>query len=225
MKGYDKIAYIAVLLLSSSFINAQVSFGIKAGYQSSMGINNFSSVTNGDYALNSVSSELSNGFQAGLFARIMFNRTYFQPELLYDMGSKEYTISFQDAMDRKVQYKKMVTISTLEVPLLVGYKLIDLEAVNLRAFAGPDLRFNSNSKLNFDSLESESSDITIDDLEKDIKAAQLGFIAGVGVDVFMFTLDVRYTLIQDMYQTRIRDLRVDNIPANTFVISLGWKIY
>jgi len=28
-----------------------------------------------------------------------------------------------------------------------------------------------------------------------------------------------------MYQTKIADLTIDKIPANTFVISLGWKIF
>jgi len=32
-------------------------------------------------------------------------------------------------------------------------------------------------------------------------------------------------VINDMYQTKIKDLTIDKIPANTFVISLGWKIF
>ncbi len=219
-----KILSIAVLLLSVSFVSAQFNFGIKAGYNSSLGRNNLSSVTTGEYNLNSVKSELANGFHAGAFARINFDKVYIQPEFLYAMGKKDYTISFQDIADNNVTYDKLVTISTLDVPILLGYKLLDLKVANLRVFAGPKLRFDSNSKLNFDNLVTGGS-VTEADLKQDIKEAQLGLEAGVGVDVLMFTLDARYCLINDMYQTKLNDLTIDNIPANTFVISLGWKIF
>lgn len=219
-----KLIFGAVLLLSVSLTYAQVNFGIKAGYNSSLNMNNLGTVTSGTYNLNSVKSELSNGFQAGVFVRLNFNKTYFQPEFLYNMGKKDYTMTLQDAQSNNVQFDKRVSISTLEVPLLLGYKLVDLKVFNLRAFAGPKLRFNAGSSLDYSNLSSGGT-VTQDQLVKDIKAAQLGLEAGVGVDVLMFTLDARYTLIKDMYQTKISSLSVDNIPANTFVISLGWKLF
>ena len=185
---------------------------------------NLGSVSSGSYNLNSVKSELSNGFQAGVFARIGFNKMYFQPEFLYNMGKKDYTMTLQDAQNHNLQFDKRVNVSTLEVPLLLGYKLLDFKLVNLRAFAGPKLRFNAGSSLDYNNLTSGGS-VTQDQLIKDIKAAQLGLEAGVGIDVFMFTLDARYNLIKDMYQTKISNLNIDNIQGNTFVISLGWKLF
>jgi hypothetical protein len=217
-----KIILAATLLLSVTFTYAQFNFGIKAGFNSSLSMNNLSSVTSGSYNLNSVNSEFSNGFQAGVFARFGFNKLYFQPEFLYNMGKKNYTMTLQDAQNNNLQFDKRVTISTLEVPLLLGYKLLDLKLVNLRAFAGPKLRFNAGSSLDYNNL---SNGITQDQLVKDIKAAQLGLEAGVGVDVLMFTLDARLNLIKDMYQTKLNSTTIDNIRANTFVISLGWKLF
>lgn len=219
-----KIIFVAVLLLSVSFANAQLNFGIKAGYNSSLGMNNLSSVTTGSYNLNSVNSELANGFHAGVFARLGFKSLYFQPEFLYSMGKKDYTITFKDAANNNVSFNKLVNVSTLDVPLLLGYKLLDLKIVNLRVFAGPKLRFNAGSSLSYSNLSTGGS-VTQDQLVKDIKAAQVGLEAGVGVDVLMFTLDARYNLIGDMYQTKLSSLTIDNIPANTFVISLGWKLF
>jgi len=220
-----KMIFIAVLLLSVSSMFAQLNFGIKAGYNSSLGLNNLSSVSSGDYNLNSVKSELSNGFHMGLFARLNFDKIYFQPEFLYAMGKKDYTVTFQDVQNNSVTYDKFVTISTLDVPLLLGYKLLDLKVANLRLFAGPKLRFNAGSSLDFGNLVKSGGSVTEDQLVKDVKAAQLGLEAGVGVDVLMFTLDARYNLIGDMYQTKLNSLTIDNIPANTFVISLGWKLF
>lgn len=220
-----KNIFIAVFLLSVSSVFAQFNFGIKAGYNSSLGLNNLSSVKTGDYNLNSVKSELSNGFHLGLFGRLNFAKIYFQPEFLYAMGKKDYTVTFQDVQNNSVTYDKLVTISTLDVPLLLGYKLLDLKVANLRVFAGPKLRFNAGSSLDFGNLVKTGGSVTKDQLVQDVKAAQLGLEAGVGVDVLMFTLDARYNVIGDMYQTKLNSLTIDNIPANTFVISLGWKLF
>ena len=219
-----KFIIAAILLLSVSFTYAQLNFGIKAGYNSSLGMNNLGSVTNGTYNLNSVKSELSNGFQAGVFARMGFGKIYFQPELLYAMGKKDYNMSVKDANNTIIgTFDKNVNVSTVDVPLLLGYKLLDLKVVNLRVFAGPKLRFNTGSTLDFNNVT--GGGFNVNDLQKDIKAAQLGLEAGVGVDVLMFTLDARYQIINDMYQTKLSSVTIDNIPANTFVISLGWKFF
>jgi hypothetical protein len=219
-----KLILAAVLLLSVSFTQAQLNFGIKAGYNSSLGINDLGSVTNGTYNLKSVNAELSNGFQAGVFFRLGFSKLYFQPELLYSMGKKDYTISMNDASNTFIgTFNKSVKISAIDVPLLLGYKVLDLKLVNLRVFAGPKLRFNAGSSLDFST--SGTSNFSASVLQKDIKAAQLGLEAGFGVDVLMLSLDLRYQVINDMYQTKIQDVTIDKIPANTFVISLGWKIF
>jgi hypothetical protein len=219
-----KLIIAAVLLLCVSFANAQLNFGIKAGYNSSLGINDLGSITNGTYNLKSASSELSNGFQAGVFARMGFNKVYFQPELLYTMGKKSYTESVTNA-DNSVggTFDKNVTVSTVDVPLLLGYKVLDLKIANLRVFAGPKLRFNAGSTLDYNNVAAGGFNTA--DLQKDVKAAQLGLEAGFGVDVLMLSLDFRYQVINDMYQTKIQNVTIDNIPANTFVISLGWKIF
>ncbi|MDD3078534.1 MAG: porin family protein [Paludibacter sp.] len=221
-----KLTFAAAFLLIAGLVSAQLNFGIKAGYNSSLSLSNVSSVQNGDYTLDNVKSEMSNGFHAGAFARLGIKKVYIQPELLYSMGKKDYTITFQDVMDKNVTYDKFVTISTVDIPVLLGYKVLDLKLANLRVFAGPKFRLNAGSKLEFDNLVSEDgSDVTIDDLSKDIKNSQVGLEAGVGVDFLMLTLDARFNLIGDMYQTKVNDVNIDKLSANTFVISLGWKIF
>ena len=217
-----KLIIAAVLLLCVSFANAQLNFGIKAGYNSSLGINDLGSITNGSYNLNSARAEMSNGFQAGVFARLGFNKVYFQPELLYTMGKKDYTMSVTDA-NGSGTFDKNVKVSTVDVPLLLGYKVLDLKLVNLRVFAGPKLRFNAGSTLDFNNVT--GGNFNTADLQRDVKAAQLGLEAGFGVDVLMLSLDFRYQVINDMYQTKLKDVTIDKLPANTFVISLGWKIF
>lgn len=211
----------AFMLLFSAFSYAQFNFGIKAGYNSSLSLNNINSLTSGSYNLKSVNADLANGFNIGVFGRIPINNLYFQPELLYNFGSKNYTVTGQDASNNNVSFGKDVKISTIDVPLLVGYKILDLKVFNLRAFAGPKLRFNAGSTLDF--TKPTDSKMDLGTLEKDIKSSQIGLEAGVGVDVLMFTLDARYSLINDMYQTKLNSVTLDKLSANTFSISLGWK--
>ena len=219
-----KVIIGAALLLCVSFVNAQFNFGIKAGYNSSLGANDLGSITNGSYNLKSVNSEYKNGFQAGVFLRLGANKMYFQPELLYAMGKKSYSMTVTDANNSVTgTFDKNVKVSTVDVPLLLGYKVLDLKLANVRVFAGPKLRFNSGSTLDYSNVTGGGFNTT--DLQKDVKAAQLGLEAGFGVDVLMLSLDFRYQVINDMYQTKIKDLTIDKIPANTFVISLGWKIF
>ena len=218
-----KMFLLAVVLLSVSFVSAQLNFGIKAGYNSSLTLGNIGSIQSGDYDLTDIKSELSNGFHAGVFARIG-KKIYVQPELLYAMGKKEYTITFQDAVNNDITYDKFVNISTVDIPLLVGYKLLDKKMANIRLFAGPKLRLDAGSSLEFGNVISGGT-ITQEDLLRDVKKSQIGLEAGVGIDVLMFTLDARYNLIGDMYQTKISDLNIDNVPVSTFVISVGWKFF
>ena len=135
-----KVIIAAALLLCISFANAQLNFGIKAGYNSSLGANDLGSITNGSYNLKSVNSEYKNGFQAGIFARLGVNKVYFQPELLYAMGKKDYNMTVTNS-DNTVTgtFDKSVKISTVDVPLLLGYKVLDLKLANVRVFAGPKL--------------------------------------------------------------------------------------
>ena len=218
-----KMFSLAVLLLSVTFVSAQLNFGIKAGYNSSLTLGNISSVSNGGYDLTDVKSELNNGFHAGIWARIG-DRFYVQPELLYAIGKKDYTVTLQDAANNNITYDKFVNISTVDIPLLVGYKLLDKKMANLRVFAGPKLRLDAGSSLEFDNVVSGGT-ITQADLIKDVKKSQIGLEVGAGVDLFIITINKKNNIIGDMYQTKITDLNIDNIPVSTFVISLGWKFF
>lgn len=218
-----KLLVLTVFLLSVSIAFSQINFGIKAGYNSSLSFSNISTVTNGTYNLNSVENEMWNDFHAGLFARVFLGKSvYIEPELLYAIQKKNYQITIQDVASGSVTLDKIANISTVDVPVLLGAKLLDLKVLNVRAFAGPMLRFNAGSSLNFVDPQNQFS---TDQLVKDIKAANLGLEIGAGVDVLMFAIDVRYNLIPNMYDVKLNNELITNLPASTFVISLGWKIF
>jgi Outer membrane protein beta-barrel domain len=219
-----KFLFTAVLLLSFSFNQAQFHLGIMAGYNSSLTLSNIGDVTNGTYNLNNVGNEVWNDFHAGLFARIPFGKViYVQPELLYSIQKKNFTLGIPDIISggSNITVDRFATFNTVDVPILVGAKLLDLKIINLRAFAGPMLRFDAGS---FQNLTSGSTFDT-KNLVNEVQKANLGLEAGIGVDVLMFALDLRYNLIADMYKNPLSASTLTSIPANTIVVSLGWKIF
>ncbi|MBN2765718.1 MAG: PorT family protein [Paludibacteraceae bacterium] len=216
-----KIVLAAVLLLSVSFVRAQVNFGIKAGYNSSLNLDNVASVRSGEYDLTNVKSELNNGFHLGAFGRLFFDKVYIQPELLYSMQKKDYEFTIQDAMNPDVDVEKYVTFSTIDIPLLLGYRLLDLKVVNLRVFAGPKFRLDAGSQVSFKNL-TNNDPLDREALEGEFKNSQVGLEFGAGVDVLMFTLDARMNIINSLHTATWQDK--PDLNSN-FVISLGWKIF
>ena len=222
-----KVLFTAVLLLSFSFSQAQFHLGIMAGYNSSLTLSNIGDVTNGTYNLTNVGNEMWNDFHAGLFARIPLGKVvYLQPELLYSIQKKTFTLGIPDILSggSNITVDRFATFNTVDVPILVGAKLLDLKIVNLRAFAGPMLRFDAGSTLDFKNLTS-GSNFDTNKLVNEVQKANLGLEAGIGIDVLMFALDLRYNLIADMYKNPISTSTLTSIPANTIVVSLGWKIF
>ncbi|MFT3752948.1 MAG: porin family protein [Paludibacter sp.] len=215
-----KNIFIAVFLLSVSSVFAQFNFGIKAGYNSSLKFDNITDVQSGTYNLSDVKSELNNGFHVGVFSRIG-DKLYFQPEVLYALQKKNYEFTLQDAASQNVTVDKFISFSTVDVPLLLGYKLLDLKVANLRVFAGPKLRLNAGSEISFPNL-TDGNGIDKTKLIGEFKKSQIGLEAGAGVDVLMFTLDCRFNLINDVYQATWATK--PDLNSN-IVISLGWKIF
>jgi hypothetical protein len=116
-------------------------------------------------------------------------------------------------------------ISTVQVPLFLCYKILDLKVAKLRAFVGPKFVLNSGSKLEYKNLT--ESEVTASDLYEDFKKSQVDIEVGAGVDVFMFALDAKLNVLQDVvgkFQS-ITDVKNVPMPTSTLVISLSWKLF
>jgi hypothetical protein len=214
--------FVAVLLLSFTLASAQLNFGVRAGYNSSLSFNNIGDVTNGKYNLTSVQNEMWNNFQAGAFARVFFKKkVYFEPALMYSIEKKQYTISYTDLQNKNFSFDSIADIKTIDIPLLFGVKLLDLKLANIHAFAGPKLRFNAGST---PQLKDDNGNVDINKFVSGVKKANIGIEAGAGIDVLMFALDLRYNVISSMYKIEdIKNVKFD--PASTFVVTLSWKIF
>ena len=48
---------------------------------------------------------------------------------------------------------------------------------------------------------------------------------GIGMDVWVFSIDARYRLVQPGYAYSIDEMKLNTSPINSFEVSLGWKFF
>ena len=70
---------------------------------------------------------------------------------------------------------------------MVGVRLIDLKAVNIRLMLGPVASFVLNKD-----IDSDDNNPVLE--KNDFKDMNWGFQGGAGIDVLFLTLDIRYEL-------------------------------
>lgn len=203
-ENMKKIVLFIALLLVAGTTFGKINFGIKIGYNG----NKLST------SLDSITDQFKSGMHFGVFARIG-KRVYFGPELYYTLQGAEY--AYNDPLN-KASWTQKLTIGTLDVPLNVGFRIINNDHFNLRIMAGPMMSFVVNSKIK--NLEDVTGPIT----SASLKTTNWYVQAGLGADIWFVTLDVRYQAgLNEMIQ------QVENWNFNTknnmFTVSLGFKIF
>ncbi|MEN8224851.1 MAG: porin family protein [Bacteroidota bacterium] len=177
---------------------AQFTVGPKVGFTMSKLVTNLEDVT----------EEVKTGFQFGAFARFG-DKIYVQPELMYVAKGG---IIKEDLTNYKVH------LSTIQIPALVGYNLLNLGVANIHLVGGPAISFITNKEVTL-------SGTALGDAVKDknIKNGIWSLHMGAGIDVMMFTLDIRYEMgLNNMWDPL--DGAVYDMKNNLWNISLGWKI-
>lgn len=205
-KSILTITLMAVVL--STF--AQFNLGIKGGINSSkITTDNFSAT---GYSYSDFKSDAKSGYNLGAFARIG-KRIYLQPELLYCVRKGESTSGTAN---------QSLNLKTIQVPVLLGLKLIDLKLASIRAFTGPAMSFVSkSSSITYDGVTAGLYDT------KNYKNNIWDWQLGAGVDVLMLTFDIRYewglTNVSDV-NTNVSNIGFNN-KGNVLTFSLGWKFF
>jgi len=196
-----KLFILALFLLSANVMFGQFSFGLKLGA-------NFSKLTS---SLDSIVPSTKAGFQVGAFVRFG-KKFYVQPEVYY-------TLAGGTLKGDSSNWEQAITVGSVDVPLLVGFKLLNAKVVNLRILAGPMVSFVTNTHIK-----------NVSDLDGPIEAADLNNVnwaiqAGAGIDVLFLTLDLRYQWgLNNVIKTVSNSTAEINSKQNTWVISLGFKI-
>ncbi|MBN3036172.1 MAG: PorT family protein [Bacteroidales bacterium] len=206
---------IALLIAGASHAQLPLNLGIKFGYNPSRITTNMSDIKD----------DIHNGFHAGAFMRINIKKLYIQPELCYTLKGGELTYDSEvlNPNDPGKSIKQTIKLQTVDIPVLLGVKIIDPPVMNLRLFAGPvgSLILNKDLKLSISGVDQDAEGI-----DETLKDMIWGVQMGAGVDVLMFTLDFRYELGLNNLYDKPEDASHDlsEYKSNVFLISLGWKI-
>lgn len=117
------------------------------------------------------------GFHIGVFGRAKLSEHwYLQPEATFNSTSVDFLVTdFSDGLMDKVLTEKY---RNLDIPLMVGYKLGPL-----RAEAGPTGHVYVASKTELDEIGG---------YERRFNNFNLGYQAGVGLDIWKLMLTLRY---------------------------------
>ncbi len=170
-------------------------FGLKAGINTSKISTNMA-----DYTPKAITI-----YQFGAFARINLGRFYIQPEA-YSNSKKGEVVRVDNVGLSTIN---SFNLKTIDVPALIGFKILDQKAFNLRVLAGPVFSFLTD--------KSAKGQLTEDNL----KNSFFGWQYGVGLDFLILSLDIRKEQFSsNIYDTPNFDFDTKN---GTFVISLGVK--
>ena len=120
-----------------------------------------------------------------------------------------------DIQHEDLNLKTTVNLNTVQIPVMVGYQLLNLKAVKLRILGGPTVSVVVNEEIEID--KNIPNPITEDDIKNGIWTLDAGF----GVDILMFTIDVRYEWgLNNLWDGE----GSYDMKNNLWNISLGWMI-
>lgn len=190
-----KLTVLLLAILISTGLYAQMpNFGIKIGATAS-------SINTSDLP-SSYASENLLGYQLGAFVRLNSGKLYLQPEVLYNLRSTNIVgASFGE---------DMFDVGTIDVPLLVGFKLVDAKVFNIRAFIGPEASFTLDKKADDEGFDFDQ-----------INNLTWYMQAGIGIDLLFLTFDIRYEKGLSNFIDDYQDS--GSLKNNVFVFSLGLK--
>ncbi|HYQ57510.1 MAG TPA: porin family protein [Draconibacterium sp.] len=190
------IASIFVLFTTISFAQPIFDLGLKGGvHYSNMSLD-------GEFDLN---SDAITKMHWGAFGRVGFDRLYVQPEVYFSKKGGDLSYDLLE-LTGGFDYKNV------DVPVLLGYKLVKSSMVDFRIMAGPVFSFVTGANYP-DELDPYLHDEFFND-------HLFGVQYGLGVDVLFLTLDARMEHSSKIYD----DPDLINGNSTSFILTLGFKI-
>lgn len=204
---------VMLVLPLAGYSQGLISFGPKIGWNQTKVSTDYH-----DYI-----DDMKNGVQGGLFFSISMGKLYVQPEAYFSVRRGDIALTLGDPMNgmTDINVEQTFTLTTIDIPMLLGYELLDLKLAKLRCWGGPVASYlvRRDYALSLDNIE-HNERIT----RSDFKDAVWGVQIGAGIDLLFLTFDIGYEfgLEEFLNISSLDDLGFSN---NTFFASLGWRIF
>lgn len=143
------------------------------------------------------------GYQAGVMTRMDIGKLYVQGEALFNKRKTSY--QSQDGSSSKLSW------NAIDIPVVVGYKLIKADDFNVRVFAGGVYSYAFNNKI--------STSHAIQEGFIKFDKSNIGITGGVGVDYKNFTVDLKY-------ETGLSSISKDfKSKPHSFSLGIGYFLF
>jgi hypothetical protein len=202
------VLFFIIAFFAADLSYGQFALGVKLGYNANKLSTN----------LDTIKSQFNSGFHVGIFTRFG-KRFYVAPELQYTMSGAVFT---NEGNLSTSNWKQKITIGTLDIPVMLGFKIIHSDFITWRIELGPQASFVVNKKIK------DETSIIGPIQESNINSVNWYVLGGTGIDILFLKLDIRY---QYGLNQLIQDVQAIGSSASTydaknqmFVISLGFKI-
>ncbi|MCT4614236.1 MAG: PorT family protein [Marinifilaceae bacterium] len=223
MKKLSLFLFAALFSFSAfSQLSSPITLGLHGGFVNTKGSTDYKSEID---SFDKVKEKADAGYSIGAFVRLNIKKTYIQTGL--DYVSRKSEVKLPDIADKVPNSEilnEAVRVKSLDVPILIGYKLIKLPLIKARVFGGPVASFviDDNIKKTFNSMTDDNESISAK-----IKTAVWNGKIGVGVDIWKLTLDVDYEfgisgLAKDIKSSQGKI--TDKIKQNMVNVTIGFKI-
>lgn len=191
-----KISILLILLSTSLMAQPSFNLGVEGGFHSSK-------IT---ADLNEYNAESISKAHIGAFARLGFGRIYLQPEAYYSSKGGELS---SNMLDNATKFD----FNSVDVPVLLGVKVIKGAVANVRIMGGPVFSFVTSKDVSGDTRFTTQY----------FKDNYFGYQYGLGVDFWNFFIDARLEHGTNSLYVYPGDPSL-NSQNRTFLVTLGFKI-
>ena len=211
------IAFCITGIIHSQVIPKPLAFGLKLGFNynaSDLKKENTSTITYTD-----VKSEQHIGFQGGIFLRVHLpKKLYLQEELYFAMKGGTFSYKVKPDPNLPIQdASQTIKLNTVDLPVLLGWKFVDLKVINIRLCGGPVASYVISKSVKIMQGGVDLSPASSNDAIKDVI---WGAQAGIGFDILKLTVDCRY----EIGLNNLTKNSTDAFKNNLINVSIGWKI-
>lgn len=210
-----KICLLALLVFTLNSVDAQdiFKYGLRIGGGTTAINGTPQDVFNGTDSLKMTLGSSSFGIHVGGFARVTFGSVFIQPEILFNTKGHEYTVY---GLQGDVLQVLEDRFTTLDVPIIVGYKFSSLR---FQAGAiGSMTLTNANDMVDYFQEQ--------EDLVSTLQGLNWGWQVGLGLDISKFMIDIKY---EGNFQRVGNDIVIDGNTynfdgrANRFLVTFGYS--
>ncbi len=208
------LVMLSIIMATGAFAQLPFTLGPKIGFNSSKVVTDF-------HNANDLKEESKAGFLFGGFLRInAYGKLYLQPEVYWATKGGDFTTGTVTLSPQfpNVTYSQETKLQTIDVPVLIGAKIIDMKVFNLRLMAGPIVSFITSKDVEY---KINGATIQSAPVPAGYKDVIWGIQAGAGIDIMNFTLDVRY----EWGLNDISDAIDANYKSKLLNVSLGFKLF